>query len=107
MNHTDEPWPFDQPPNCAVISLRKIVSGGSPILHVTHDEDDHGWQFLEGENPDVDEAVVVSFKRILDLDPSIYELADLPPGWHAWRGSVNDPWTHDTRSETHEMDTFS
>lgn len=38
-------WPFDQPPDCAVISLRQIVDGTQPILHVTHDSDDHGWQF--------------------------------------------------------------
>jgi len=41
-------WPFDQLPNCAVITLRRIVFGSAPILHVTHDRDDHGWQFLDG-----------------------------------------------------------
>ena len=39
-------WPFDQRPDCAVISLREIVFESAPILHVTHDSDDHGWQFL-------------------------------------------------------------
>jgi hypothetical protein len=37
-------WPFDQPPNCAVLTLRSIVFGGAPILYVSHDADDHGWQ---------------------------------------------------------------
>jgi hypothetical protein len=25
-------------------------------------------------------------------DPSVLELADLPPGWHAWRRSRDAPW---------------
>ena len=30
-------WPFDQPPNCAVITLRDIAENRAPVLHVTHD----------------------------------------------------------------------
>lgn len=43
-------WPFDQPPNCAVITQRQIVDGSQPILRVSHDEEDDGWQFLTGED---------------------------------------------------------
>lgn len=39
---TNKGWPFDQPPDCAVITLRSIVFEGEPILHVVHDEADHG-----------------------------------------------------------------
>ena len=85
-------WPFDQPPNCAVISVKQIVEKGQPILHVTHDEDDHGWQFLTLDNANEDDAVVVLFKNILKLDDSLIELADMPPGWHAYRHSINDDW---------------
>jgi hypothetical protein len=42
-------WPFDQPRNCAVFTTRQVLEGAEPILHVTHDSDDHGWQFLGGE----------------------------------------------------------
>lgn len=86
-------WPFDQPENCAVISLRQIIHEGASILLVTHDEDDHGWQFLDGsEEPDPSDGVIVCFSHIVDSDPSLFELADLPPGWLAWRQSPNDPW---------------
>lgn len=85
-------WPFDQPPNCAVISLRQIASGTEPILHVTHDDDDHGWQFLGWGDANIEDGVVLCFAEILKLDPLIRELADLPPGWHAWRRSIGDPW---------------
>ncbi len=40
-------WPFADPENVAVITLKRILQGGSPILRVFHDEDDGGWQFLQ------------------------------------------------------------
>ncbi len=85
-------WPFDQPPNCATITLRQIVSEGAPILHVSHDEDDHSWQFLGWADADVADAVVVCLSHMLELDPSVREVADLPPGWEAFRRSVSEPW---------------
>ena len=88
----DSDWPFDQPPNCAVITLRSIVFDGATILHVTHDADDHGWQFLSGGSANVEDASVVSLKEIVALDPTVAEVADLPPGWQGRRRSRNDPW---------------
>ena len=85
-------WPFDQPKNCAALSVGSIVFGGSPILHVTHDADDHGWQFLGRGDADVADAVVVALSEITALDPSVVELADMPAGWRARRASVTAPW---------------
>jgi hypothetical protein len=89
------PWPWDQPPNCAVITLRAIVENGAPILHVTHDLDDHGWQFLDGHDVKMEDALLVSLSEIVDLDPLIAKLADLPPGWRAWRRSTSDTWVRE------------
>jgi hypothetical protein len=93
----DADWPFDQPPRTAVITLRPIVFEGAPILHVAHDEDDHGWQFLGWEDADVDQAAVVALEEIVKLDSSVLEVADLPPGWRAWRRSKSAPWTRERR----------
>jgi hypothetical protein len=90
-----EQWPFDQPPNCAAITLRSIVFGGAPILRVTHDLDDHGWQFLGIEDATDEDAAVVSMARIAELDPTVFEVANLPPGWHAWRRTIHDPWVRE------------
>lgn len=87
-----ENWPFDQPRNCGVYSVRQIAFEGAPILHVTHDEDDHGWQFLTLEDARVEDAVLLCFEEVVASDPSLLELADLPPGWHAWRVDVGNPW---------------
>ena len=78
-------WFFDEPENLAVFSLRSIVFGGNPILHVTHDEDDGSWQFLGKEDARVEDLAIVSLKEIVELDSSVTELHDLPLGWHAWR----------------------
>src|SRR5947208_18241 len=88
----DNDWPFDQPRNCAVISLRYIVFEGAPILFVSHDDEDHGWQFLDGRTLDMSKVAVVGLGTIVRLDPSILELADLPPGWQAVRESRTSPW---------------
>ena len=88
----DADWPFDQPRNCAVISLRSIVFDGAPILLVSHDADDHGWQFLNGGAFDVADAAVVLLANIVRQDPSVLQVADLPPGWQAWRDAPSAPW---------------
>ena len=73
-------WPFDQPRGCAAITLRPIVFEAAPILHVTHDADDHGWQFLGREDADEAQAAVVATSTIVKLDPSVLAVANLPPG---------------------------
>ena len=88
-----QPWPFDQPPNCAVISLRQIVRDGAPVLRVSHDLDDHGWQFLDGSGPVTEaNAMLVAFSEVVESDLTLYSLSDLPPGWVAWRQSRSEPW---------------
>jgi hypothetical protein len=88
----DEGWRFEESENVAVITLRQIISDGAPILHVTHDSEDGGWQFLGWGDASEEDAKVVALRTIVRLDPSVQELADLPPGWHAWRETVDQPW---------------
>lgn len=98
----EAPWPFDQPRNCAVITLHSIITDGRPILHVSHDADDHGWQFLDGSDQvDMANAAVVSFESIVRRDRSVLELADIPPGWIATRESVDLPWQRSPRPNAH------
>jgi hypothetical protein len=87
-----ERWPFDQGPNAAALTVSSILAG-QPILYVSHDADDHGWQFLDGRPPDVDEARVISMAEALRLDGTLRQVADLPPGWVAWRRGPLEPWS--------------
>ncbi|HYF64692.1 MAG TPA: hypothetical protein VD886_17840 [Herpetosiphonaceae bacterium] len=85
-------WPFDDPPNVATLTLRRIVQGDAPIRFVTHDDDDGMWQFLDGEEVSEDEAILVGLAEIVAHDPTVAQLADLPLGWYAVRDSVQDQW---------------
>jgi hypothetical protein len=85
-------WRFEESENVAVITLKQIISDGAPILHVTHDSEDGAWQFLGWGDAREEDAKVVALRTIVRLDPSVQELADLPPGWHAWRETADKPW---------------
>ena len=93
----NDEWPFDQRPNCAVITLKTVISREVPILFVSRDEDDQSWQFLTGEIVRKNDAAVVALHEIVELDPSVPELADLPPGWIAKRRSENAAWEKQAR----------
>jgi hypothetical protein len=84
-------WPFKAAPNLAVITLTRITDGSNPILYVAHDEDDD-WQFLDGGSVTEKDAEVAALKRVVELDPAVKELADLPSGWAAARDAAGRPW---------------
>lgn len=77
-------WPFSEPKNQAAITTVNVLDGTLPIALVTHDEDG-GWQFLCGATNNPSDCKLVSLKHIVDLHPSVGELADLPEGWQAVR----------------------
>ena len=72
--------------------MRQIIEGSEPILLVSHDADDHGWQFIGSTDPNQDDARVVCLHEIVVRDASVLQLADLPPGWQALRRSPKHPW---------------
>src|SRR5271166_4425050 len=85
-------WHFTDSEETLVITLERILRAGSPILLVTHDREDGGWQFLDGEQVFEEDGVVVGLGEMIQFDPSLGELADLPVGWHAWRTAAGNPW---------------
>ena len=87
-----EHWEFDQPPNCAAITLKSIVLDGKPILHIVHDEEDHGWQFLGLEDANEEDVAVVSMSEIVEIDPTVKKVAHIKPGWRAWRQTRESAW---------------
>lgn len=84
-------WSFADDPHTRVITQRYIASLETPILLVSHDSEDGTWQFLDGsETPD--DLVVACMHHLIELDPSLNELTDLPLGWQAWRSSPSTEW---------------
>jgi hypothetical protein len=88
----DDYWPFDQGKNVAAITTRQVLREGYPILRVVHYSDDHSWAFTCGTTSDPNDALVVSMKSIVELDPTVLSIADLLPGWGASREAVGSPW---------------
>lgn len=91
-----DPLAFDEDPHLAVITT-SVVLAGAPILMVTHDEDDGGWQFLCGTTNDPEDGRIVGLAHIVARDPSVLRVADLPLGWVAFRSSPADEWTREPR----------
>jgi hypothetical protein len=84
-------WPFPAGRNRAALSTTPVIEGAKPILVVVHDDEDD-WQFLSGTTTEADDAQLVCLGSVVDLDPSVLELASLPLGWCATREAVGKPW---------------
>jgi hypothetical protein len=85
---------FDSP-NGLVITTRQVMEHGWPILLVTHDDQEpRGWQFVNGrgDTDDPTTGIPVHVEHVIERDPTVEELADLPPGWRAWRATESDAW---------------
>jgi hypothetical protein len=87
----DKSWPFHEGRNRAVFTTRPVLEQGHPILLVTHDYDGD-WQFLCGTTNRTRDGRVVSLGCILEKDPTVAKLADLPEGWAAVRREQGKAW---------------
>jgi hypothetical protein len=85
-------WPFDQPRNCATVFSKGVLNRSRPILLVSHDEDDHGWQFLDGVSEELEDVALAGLGHVLEIDPAIVELAKLAPGFQARRMGPDEKW---------------
>ena len=86
-----KPRAFAENPRLGVLTTAAVLAG-SPILMVSHDEDDAGWQFLCGTTNEPADGRIVHLEKIVTMDPTVIEVADLPLGWVAFRGTVGSDW---------------
>lgn len=85
-------WKFPDPPHTGVYTTKRISNGEEPILYVWHEPEDGAWQFHGASESSVESGALVCFHHLVDKDPSLKELQDLPTGWRAWRESATEPW---------------
>ena len=85
-------WIFNEPRNSATITTRQILRDRQPILLVARTADDGTWQFLTGGTFSTEDALLVSLETLVKHDPTLSDVADLPPGWVAERDSVGGEW---------------
>jgi hypothetical protein len=91
-------WPFPDPTNVATFTTRYVAQEKQPIVAVYHD-DEGAWQFhsADGWKTEAD-RMVVGLETMLNLDPSLAALGNLPCGWRArrnpdgtWEREKNEP----------------
>jgi hypothetical protein len=85
-------WPFDQSPKTAAVTTRQVLEEKKEVRIVVHYSDDHSWAFLCGTSEDEKDGRVIAMGEALAIDDSISAVADLPPGWKAWRTGRGAPW---------------
>jgi len=85
-------WVFDQERNVATVTTKQVVNDSFPILSVVHYSDDHSWGFYCGTTNKSEDLMLVRMGEVIDTDLSLNTIADLPPGWSAYRESVKHKW---------------
>jgi hypothetical protein len=88
-------WPFQAGKNRAVFTTKPVVKQGLPVLLVTHGEDGD-WQFLCGTTNETTDGQVVRLGTMLNLDPTLAQMADLPEGWSATRKAIGAQWKRES-----------
>lgn len=91
-NFEEKSWPFKEPTNAAAFTSEKVFRDDAPVLVAFRDYDGE-WQFLHGDLTDEDECVLICLGCAFQRDPTIAELASLPPGWFATRSLVGGSWS--------------
>lgn len=85
---------FDENPRLGILTTAAVLAG-APILMVSHDEDDGGWQFMCGTTNEPADGRIVHLEDIVAMDPTVGDVADLPLGWVAFRSAVGGDWNRE------------
>jgi hypothetical protein len=85
-------WPFDQARDVAAISTKQVLQEQALITTVVHYAEDHSWAFACGSTANPEDARLVSMRQVIERDPTLLEVADLPPGWRATRDALGGAW---------------
>ncbi len=89
-----KPIAFNESPRLGVLTTAAVLAG-APILLVSHDEDDGGWQFTCGTTNEPADGRIVHLEEIVTMDPTVAAVADLPLGWVAFRSAVGGDWNRE------------
>lgn len=102
-SHTFKTWPFQLPVNTGVFTTRQVLDNSEPIREVYH-EHDGDWQLVCGTTAEAADAKLVCLGCIVETDPAIGELANLPVGWRAIRDGHGSAWTREPFLEEDDED---
>jgi hypothetical protein len=95
-------WKFPDPPHSRVFVPAAVKSGAEPVTYVSHDIEDGAWQFLGDSMSGGEGPVLLCLHHVIDNDPALAELAELPLGWQAERAKPGEPWMKQRRDQDDE-----
>jgi hypothetical protein len=80
-------------PDGLVTADPPLLESGARATYVAHRRSGEWFFAAPGflERP-ADRTARAPLERLLTADPSLREVCDLSPGWHAFRDSASDPW---------------
>lgn len=85
-------WPFEDEPRVAVFTTTHVVRAGKPIVYVSHDTDDGSWQFHSDDPVATKDMMILALEEILEIDPTVGSLANLPEGYCASQRDRISAW---------------
>jgi hypothetical protein len=88
----ERPMPWDDPLDPVAVTVGEVALGERDVLLVIHDEGHGGWQFYDGDDVSQRKPFIIPKADLLNIDPSLNEVIDLPVGWRAERRSKYHPW---------------
>lgn len=91
------PYPDDRfPAELGAAVQRTVLDDAEPARYIAHDAEGY-WLVGDGINDPSERGacVLTHMTHVVDLDPSVGDLAALPPGKGAWRDNRAHPWVID------------
>ncbi|MFZ6758630.1 hypothetical protein ACO0K9_15610 [Undibacterium sp. Ji50W] len=89
---------FDISYDTVVITSTYVTAEKMPLLYISHDFDEEEgdvWQFHCGNGDyTANRMQLVRLETIINLDPTVIDVADLPVGYGAKRLSIDQPWIY-------------
>jgi len=85
-------WRFTDKPHTKVFTSKAIQEGKEWVTYVTHDLSDGAWQILGETGIESGGPELACLHHMVEKDPTLAELADLPKGWFAERAAPGKPW---------------
>lgn len=83
--------PIDEQGKILAYVMKQLMDGTEPVLKVVHDETGD-WQFIGITGANSTDGRLIHPEHILEIDPSVKEVMDLPFGWQAVRYNKDKPW---------------
>lgn len=85
-------WKFPDKPHTKVFISKAVKEHKEWITYVTHDLSDGAWQMVGETGIESGGPELACLHHMVEKDPTLTELADLPKGWFAERQAPGEPW---------------